>query len=67
MIVPPGSRALDAGCGGGRNLVFMMRSGMNVYGVDLSLRREPSIAGCKNPKPPQPIRQIRKIREADRR
>ena len=27
---------LDAGCGGGRNLVFMMRAGMNVFGIDAS-------------------------------
>ena len=27
---------LDAGCGGGRNLVLMMRAGMNVFGVDES-------------------------------
>ncbi len=27
---------LDAGCGGGRNLVFMMRAGMNVFGIDES-------------------------------
>ena len=25
---------LDAGCGGGRNLVFMMRAGMQVFGID---------------------------------
>lgn len=29
-------RILDAGCGAGRNLVFMMRAGMNVSGVDES-------------------------------
>ena len=27
---------LDAGCGSGRNLVFMLRAGMNVFGVDAS-------------------------------
>ena len=27
---------LDAGCGGGRNLVFMMRNGMRVFGIDES-------------------------------
>lgn len=27
---------LDAGCGGGRNLVFMMRAGMRVFGIDES-------------------------------
>ncbi len=31
-----GVRVLDAGCGGGRNLVFMLRAGMDVWGVDES-------------------------------
>ena len=29
-----GTTVLDAGCGTGRNMVFMVRAGMNVYGVD---------------------------------
>jgi len=29
-----GQRILDAGCGGGRNLVYMLRQGFDVYGVD---------------------------------
>lgn len=32
----PGMRLLDAGCGGGRNLVYFFRSGYEVYGVDES-------------------------------
>jgi tellurite methyltransferase len=28
------SRVLDAGCGGGRNLVYFLRNGFKVYGVD---------------------------------
>jgi tellurite methyltransferase len=32
--ISAGMRVLDAGCGGGRNLVFMLRAGMDVYGVD---------------------------------
>lgn len=31
-----GQRILDAGCGNGRNLVFMLRQGFDVYGVDLN-------------------------------
>jgi SAM-dependent methyltransferase len=31
-----GATVLDAGCGGGRNLVFMMQAGMNVFGIDES-------------------------------
>ena len=29
-----GDRILDAGCGGGRNLVYLLRAGYNVFGVD---------------------------------
>jgi SAM-dependent methyltransferase len=30
----PGMRILDAGCGTGRNLVYLLRSGFEVFGVD---------------------------------
>lgn len=33
--VPPGARVLDAGCGGGRNLVYLLRSGYEVFGLDV--------------------------------
>lgn len=32
----PQMRVLDAGCGGGRNLIYFLRSGYNVCGVDQS-------------------------------
>jgi tellurite methyltransferase len=32
--IAPGMRVLDAGCGGGRNLVWFLRSGYEVCGVD---------------------------------
>jgi tellurite methyltransferase len=32
--VAPGMRILDAGCGFGRNLVYLVREGYEVYGVD---------------------------------
>ena len=32
----PRMRVLDAGCGGGRNLVYFLRSGYEVFGVDQS-------------------------------
>lgn len=32
--IRPGSRVLDAGCGFGRNLVYLLRAGYEVYGVD---------------------------------
>jgi len=30
----PGMRVLDAGCGAGRNLVYLLRSGFEVFGAD---------------------------------
>ena len=32
--IAPGMRVFDAGCGTGRNLVYLMRSGYEVYGID---------------------------------
>jgi tellurite methyltransferase len=32
----PSMKVLDAGCGGGRNLIYFLRSGYDVYGVDQS-------------------------------
>lgn len=32
--IQPGMIVLDAGCGGGRNLVFLLREGYEVYAVD---------------------------------
>jgi len=32
--IAPGMRVLDAGCGDGRNLVYMLKAGYEVYGVD---------------------------------
>ena len=34
--IAPGMRVLDAGCGGGRNLVYLLREGYVVFGVDAS-------------------------------
>lgn len=36
--IAPGMRILDAGCGGGRNLVWFFREGFDVYGVDADPR-----------------------------
>src|SRR3954462_14960014 len=36
--IAPGMRILDAGCGSGRNLVYLMREGYDVYGVDADAR-----------------------------
>lgn len=32
--ISPGMRILDAGCGSGRNIVFLLRAGYEVYGAD---------------------------------
>lgn len=32
--IPPGSIVLDAGCGGGRNLVWLLRNGYEVFACD---------------------------------
>lgn len=34
--IVPGSKILDAGCGGGRNLVYFLREGFEVFGIDKS-------------------------------
>lgn len=34
--IAPGQRIFDAGCGGGRNLVYFLRAGFDVSGVDAS-------------------------------
>jgi tellurite methyltransferase len=45
----PGMRVLDAGCGTGRNLIFFLRAGYEVFGVDQS---------------PEAISQIRRLAAA---
>src|SRR6202167_1128401 len=32
--IAPGMRILDTGCGSGRNLVYLLRQGFEVFGVD---------------------------------
>lgn len=34
--IPPGMRIVDAGCGGGRNIQYLLREGYEVFGVDMS-------------------------------
>jgi len=36
--IAPGMRVLDAGCGFGRNLTYLLRAGYEVFGVDLDPR-----------------------------
>jgi SAM-dependent methyltransferase len=35
--IGPGMRVLDAGCGYGRNLVYLLREGVEIFGVDASV------------------------------
>ncbi len=39
------TRLLDAGCGGGRNLIYFLRTGYDVYGVDESSRSIAQVRG----------------------
>jgi len=41
--ISPGMRILDAGCGSGRNLVYLLREGYEVYGVDADAQAVDSI------------------------
>ena len=34
--ISPGMRVVDAGCGGGRNIQYLLREGYEVFGVDVS-------------------------------
>jgi tellurite methyltransferase len=43
--ITPGMRVLDAGCGGGRNLVYLLREGYEVFGVDADPHAVESIRG----------------------
>ena len=50
--IAPGMRILDAGCGHGRNLVYLLREGYEVFGADAdpraidAVRQIGSIAGA---------------------
>lgn len=41
--ISPGMRILDAGCGSGRNLVYFLREGYDVYAVDPDMRAVESV------------------------
>ena len=41
--IVPGMRILDAGCGGGRNLVYLLREGYEVYAADADPRALESV------------------------
>ncbi len=41
--IAPGMRVLDSGCGGGRNLVYLLRQGYDVYASDLDAHAVASV------------------------
>ena len=41
--ITPGMRIVDAGCGGGRNLVYFFRNGYDIFGVDADPRAIASV------------------------
>ena len=41
--IAPGMRILDAGCGSGRNLVYLLREGYEVHGADADARAVESV------------------------
>jgi len=54
--IAPGMTVLDAGCGHGRNLVFFLRQGFEVYGVDqdpAAIRAVRSLAAQVAPRLPE--------------
>ena len=54
--IVPGMRVLDAGCGPGRNLVYLLRSGFEVFGVDESsaaIEQTRQLAAALAPQLPQ--------------
>src|SRR5438093_5472007 len=43
--IAPGMRVFDAGCGSGRNLVYFLREGFDVFGVDSNPQAVESVRG----------------------
>ena len=41
--IAPGMRVLDAGCGHGRNLIYLLREGYEVFGVDVDAEAVASV------------------------
>jgi SAM-dependent methyltransferase len=43
--IAPGMRVLDAGCGGGRNLVYLLREGYEVFAADVNAGEVAAVRG----------------------
>jgi len=53
-------KVLDAGCGGGRNLVYFLRNGYEVYGIDPNAGAVEAVKGlAKNITPDYPLQNFR--------
>ena len=52
----PGMRILDAGCGYGRNLVYLLRAGYEVYGADIDPEAIEYVRSIAPPLPPSNFR-----------
>ena len=61
--IAPGMHVIDAGCGGGRNLVYLLRNGYNVAAVDRDPRRSSGFV----PSPPSSTRRCPRITFASSR
>lgn len=54
--IAPGMRILDAGCGAGRNLVYLLRTGYEVFGADIDDRAVQSVRRLAAPLPAENFR-----------
>lgn len=62
--IRPGMRVLDAGCGSGRNLVYLLRSGVEVFGVDASadaIAEVQELAARLEPGPPRAAFRVEQV------
>ena len=51
--IVPGMRVFDAGCGSGRNLIYLLRSGYDVFGIDadpIAIQRVRQLASALAPR-----------------
>jgi tellurite methyltransferase len=54
--IAPGMRIFDAGCGSGRNLVYFLREGYEVFGVDAEPHAVESVRRLATTLPPENFR-----------
>src|SRR5881409_3411369 len=54
--IRPGMRIFDAGCGSGRNLIYLLREGYGVFGVDIDPRAIAAVRALSPELPPENFR-----------